>query len=193
MLEKNRWKKDDKGIYFRTTGKTSEILKFELITPEIPFLVATANNLKANWAKLGADVTVTVEPSQKIQEERIKSRNYEALLFGNVLRNSDLYSFWHSSQARSPGLNLASYQNTTVDNLLDSIRKNFNQDKRESDLKKIQQAINNDRPAIFLFSPRYLYASPNDLGGFTETFLLTPADRFNGISNWFLRTNRVFK
>lgn len=193
LLEKNKWKKDDQGVYVRAAGKSTERLKFELVTPEIPFLVATANNLKANWAKLGADVTVTVEPSQKIQEERIKSRNYEALLFGNVLRNSDLYSFWHSGQRFNPGLNLASYQNAAVDGLLDSIRKNFNPVKRAGDLKKVQQAINADRPAIFLFSPRYLYAGPKNLGGFTETFLLSPADRFSNVSNWFLRTNRVFK
>ena len=193
LLQKNGWKKDDKGIYGRTVGKVQQTLQFELIVPNIPFLIATANELQVDWAALGAAVTVTVETPEEVQNQRIKSRNYDALLFGNVLRNSDLYSFWHSSQTRSPGLNLALYQNSKVDALLDSVRKNFSESKRSADLKKIQELIYSDTPAVFLYSPYYLYGSPKNLGGFDTTFLLTPSDRFNHIGTWFLQTSRIFK
>lgn len=193
LLEKNKWKKNDAGIYSRTVGKTEQTLSFELITPDIPFLITTANRLKENWTKLGASVTVKTQTPEDIQTENIKPRSYDALLFGNVLKTSDLYSFWNSGQTRSPGLNLAMYQNATVDTLLDSVRKNFSLSKRIADLKKIQQIINTDMPAIFLYSPHYLYGSPKSLGGFDSTFLISPSDRFNTVNAWFLETTRVFK
>lgn len=193
LLEKNKWKKNDSGIYSKTVGKTEQLLSFELITPDIPFLVSTANRLKENWIKLGASVTVKIQTPEDIQTQNIKPRSYDALLFGNVLKTSDLYSFWNSGQTRSPGLNLASYQNTTVDKLLDSVRKNFDPTKREADLKKIQQAIADDMPAVFLYSPHYLYGSPKSLGGFDTTFLISQSDRFNTVNSWFLETTRVFK
>ncbi len=194
LLSKNGWKKDAGGILTRTVGKTTQRLEINLFTPDIPFLVTTANHLKEDWAAIGAKVTVTSVALDQLRDSNIKGRTYQALLFGNVLRdNGDIYSFWHSSARFSPGLNLAVYKNSAVDGLLESIRKNFDEAKRNVDLKKLQQIIHDEHPAIFLYSPEYLYAAPRDLGGLDQKFLLSPSDRFADSNLWFLNTSRVFK
>jgi peptide/nickel transport system substrate-binding protein len=57
----------------------------------------------------------------------IRNRDYEALFFGQIINHeSDLYSFWHSSQRTDPGLNIAMYNNKKVDNMLEEIQKVLN-------------------------------------------------------------------
>lgn len=194
LLEKQQWKLGASGVRTRTVGKTTQTLEIEVTVPDLPFLVETANLIAASWQAVGIKATIKTASPEEIQTGAIKSRNYQALLFGNILRaNTDLYSFWHSSQRFQPGLNLAAYENKTVDQLIDTTRKAFDEEARLTALSKIQQAIAADRPAIFLFSPVYLYASPNHLGGFSSRLIAAPEDRLSRIQDWFLETSRVFK
>ena len=129
-----------------------------------------------------------------ITDANIRTRNYQMLLFGNILKhNPDVFAFWHSSERFFPGLNLSLYENKKVDTLLESIRKNFNIDARKKDIEKLQDFIVNDYPAVFLYSPNYLYVTTNKLKGFETTAIVTPADRFDGIATWHFNTKRVFK
>ncbi len=91
------------------TKKTTTLpLAFTLSTSNAPELVAAANLLKAQWAKIGANVTVkTYEPGD-LTQQAIRPRAYDALLFGEIIgQDLDLYAFWHSSQRIDPGLNIA--------------------------------------------------------------------------------------
>ena len=116
------------------------------------------------------------------------------IIFGNVLRNNpDIFSFWHSSERFYPGLNLALYDNKKVDALLESIRTNSDETKRNEELFQLQKMIIQDQPAIFLYSPTYLYVGPKNLGGFEEKTIATPSDRFESVNLWYLETTRVFK
>jgi peptide/nickel transport system substrate-binding protein len=194
LLEKQGWKIGKEGVRSRTIGKTTQKLEIEIAVPEIPFLRTAAEIIQAQWAAAGIRTTLKVVPAAEIQQSVIRPRAYQALLFGNILSTgSDIYSFWHSSQRFQPGLNLALYENKTVDQLIESARKNFDVGARETALVKIQQQIHADKPALFLFSPNYLYASPNNLGGFTRPLISSPEDRLSSIQDWFLETNRVFK
>ena len=69
-----------------------------------------------------------IRPTVEINDEAVKNRDYEMLIFGNIFRNNDvpdLSSFWHSSERFYPGLNLALYENKTADSLIESIREKF--------------------------------------------------------------------
>ncbi len=194
LLEKDGWRLSEDGVRVKTTGKTVQKLELELTVPEITFMTATANILVENWKAIGVKVNINALPATEITGETIKSRNYQMLLFGNVVRgNPDIFSFWHSSQRFQPGLNLSMYENKTMDILLESVRKNGNGEKRLADLAKIQKLIADDVPAIFLYAPNYLYASVKDLGGLEAVYTDTPAGRFEDVNKWFLETNRVFK
>lgn len=193
LLEKQQWKIGKDGIRARTAGKTTQKLDFEITVPDTEFLTTTAQLIKTQWQKIGVRLTVKTVPPDEIQKI-IGGRSYQMLLFGNILRaNTDLFSFWHSSQRFQPGLNLAVYESKVVDGLIDTTRKTFDEAARNAALSKIQQQINVDKPAIFLFSPSYIYAAPNNLGGFAKTLLASPEDHLGQINEWFLSTNRVFK
>ncbi len=194
LLENKGWKTDEFGVRSKKMGKDTVTLSFELIVPQIDFLVKAAQVVAADWKTIGAELTPIVLAPNEITNSVIKSRDYQILLFGNILKNSpDVFSFWHSSERFRPGLNLSFYESKTADTLLESIRTDTSEDKRTADLKKLQAIIAADRPVIFLFSPNYLYASPRALGGFSKTFIAKPSDRLSGIGSWYLKTTRVLK
>ncbi len=169
-------------------------LELNLTVPDETFLVKTADIMKENWESYGAKVNVLVLPIRTIQEEVLKNSDYEILLFGNITKeNQDLFAFWHSSRRFYPDQNLSLYQNKKLDTLLESYRKTFNTDERVATLQKISDIIANNVPAIFLYSPQYVYVTTPRLGGFDETVIINTADnRFNDIGKWFVNTKRVF-
>lgn len=194
LLEKAGWKLGADGTRTKTIGKTLTKLEFEMAVPDIEFLTATAKKIQEAWKALGIGLTLNVLSPAELSSTLLKTRNYQMVLFGNILRgNPDIFSFWHSSQRFSPGLNLSLYENPTVDKLLEGVRQQFDETKRAESLSKIQAQIYAAHPAIFLFSPTYLYATTEDLGGFEEQFITTTSHRFANVSTWYLETSRVFK
>ncbi len=194
LLEKNKWLIGEGGIRTKTVGKVVQKLSFDLKVPNLPALVAVAEKLQADWEQIGIKLVVTTETPEQVHDSYIKSRSYQLLLFGNTLRgNSDMFSFWHSSQRSYPGLNLSLYSNKAVDAELERSRSLFDPVARMTSLAKIQKLIHDDRPAIFLFTPSYLYAAPRDLGGIATSTLTSTSQRFDTVNQWFLVTERIFK
>lgn len=198
ILENGGWLKNDEGIREKefVKGKTKEVLKleFKLVVPETSFLVEAAGAVKENWERIGVKLDLIVLAPSEISDKTIKTRDYEMLLFGNIFgRNPDFFSFWHSSERFYPGLNLSLYNSESADTLIESIQRDLNEDSRKLKFKKLQSLIIQDKPAIFLFSPFYLYATSKPLGGFEEKFIPLPSGRFENIENWYLKTERRFK
>lgn len=193
LLTKQGWRPGADGVLTRTVGRTTERLALEITTPDIGFLTATAQQIKAQWEQLGVRVTTTVIPTESIEAEAITPRSYQILLFGNMLgASADVFSFWHSSQRFEPGLNFSLYQNTATDKLIESARNTFDDASRNEVLAKLQTQILTDAPAIFLFSPHYLYVAPTSLGGFDRPLIRSPHDRLGNAPQWYLQTQRVF-
>ncbi|MDP3729164.1 MAG: peptide ABC transporter substrate-binding protein [bacterium] len=195
LLDDAKWKiNPETNIREKIIGKQLHTLSFSIIIPQISFLTDTVAIIKEDWAKIGVQLNQIFLNPTDVTNEVIKTRNYEMLIFGNVLKNNpDIFSFWHSSERFYPGLNLALYDNKKVDALLESIRKNPNAESRIKDLATLQKTISADTPALFLYSPTYLYVAPKNFGGFKERSMTTPADRFAGVENWYRNTKRVFK
>ncbi len=193
-LEAAKWLPGEDGVREKMIGKVKIRLEFELVVPQIPFLIAAANTLKNDWAKIGVKtVVISVNPSE-INDAAIRTRNYNMILFGNILKNNpDIFAFWHSSERFFPGQNLAVYDNKKADALLESIRKDLDPVSRAGNLKKLQELILADRPAIPLFSPTYLYVATKNLKGFDSGSLTAASNRFDGVSKWYLKTKRVFR
>ena len=194
ILDKAGWKKNNDG--YREKNIKNAVVKLELniIVPQINFLTKTAVLLKDAWEKAGIKTNLIIQPPEEISRNTIKNRDYEMLLFGNVLGPSfDLFSFWHSGERFYPGLNLSLYNNKKADSLIESIRQNLDTENRRAQFNELQMVILNDQPAIFLYSPDYIYISNKDLGGPEARLIAEPADRFVGASNWYLKTARVLK
>lgn len=169
-------------------------LKFSLATLNQPFLVQTAQILKEQWQKLGAEVTIETFEASQLEREVIKQRNYESLLFGNVLTMiPDPFAFWHSSQTKDPGLNLALYQSRQADRLLEDARLAVGLDARAEKLAQVQEILIEMSPAVFLYNPDYLYFTARNIKGIGAKIIADPSKRFSGIENWYIKTKRVWK
>ncbi|MFH1326165.1 MAG: hypothetical protein ABIH48_01720 [Candidatus Falkowbacteria bacterium] len=61
---------------------------------------------------------------------------------------------------------------------------------RQEKYKEFQKLIAKDIPAIFLFSQKYPYLQTNRVKGFDMTSIVVPSDRFNNVTNWYIKTRR---
>lgn len=177
-------------------GKTTESfpLKFSLITVDQAQLAEVADFLKKQWETLGVELEIKKFPISQIEQDFIKPRNYESLLFGEVLGAiPDLLPFWHSSQKKDPGLNLAVYENKEADKLLEEIRKSLDKNIRAEKLVLFQNILIKESPAVFLYCPDYIYFVSKKINGINIEKIADPSKRFSTIENWYIKTKRVWK
>lgn len=176
------------------TADKKNILEFNLVTPQIPFLVKTAELIKNDWEAIGVKTNLIILNPDDIANEVIKTRNYEMLIFGTIVsENPDLFSFWHSSERFYPGLNLSLFNNKKIDELLEKIRQTASLEERQTYLSRFQKIIAEESPAIFLYSPQYLYVKIPSLDGFEKTFINAPSNKFQDIEKWFKKTAKILK
>lgn len=176
----------------RKKGETK--LEFEMVTTDWLELVQTADLLKAQWAKIGARVNIKVLTISDVQQNYIRTREYDSLLLGQSISfNPDLYSFWHSTQKRDPGLNLALFDNKDADGLLDSVRQETDNSKRIEEYQQFQSILFKEVPAVFLFGRYYLYPTSSAVQGIDAQNIKNRQQRFVDVNKWYVKTKRVLK
>ncbi len=182
------------SILVKKTKTASYTLDFTLSTSNAPELKRAAELAQEQWERLGARVTLKIFETGDLNQNVIRPRNYDALLFGEVIgRDLDLFAFWHSSQRNDPGLNIALYTNSKVDKLLEQIRTETSESKRRTQFKELDTLIQNDDPAVFIFSPDFIYIVPPQLHGMNLQHITTSADRFSSVADWYVDTEYVWK
>lgn len=177
------------------TDKESTKLEIDLYTSDWVELSKIAGMLKRQWEAIGGvKVNVKILNIGDLSQKVIRPREFNALLFGEILyMDPDPFSFWHSSQKKDPGLNLSVYDNPDVDRLLEQARQTLDYGERIRKYDAFQQIITQDVPAIFLFSPHYLYTMSESIKGVEVENIATPARRFSGVEKWYIRTNRKLR
>ena len=195
ILEAEEWKDTDgDGVREKEIDNEQVKLEINLLTTDWPELSQTAELIKEQWEKIGVLVNLEIVDAIAIQQEYIRPRQYQALLFGEVLSaDPDPFAFWHSSQSNDPGLNLALYKNSEVDKLLQDARQTLNQEERIQKYTEFQRILNDDLPAIFLYSSTYLYPVNKKVKGIFIEKLAQPSYRFSQIENWYIKTTRIWK
>lgn len=196
LIKTQGWEKDEQtGIFFQPSGDQIVELSLTLSVPDIPQLDHIAQLIKQDWQRVGVAVDIRKVDPTILNEDVISTRNYEALLFGNILSlTPDLFSFWHSSERFYPGLNLSLYQNEDVDDIITSIRTlQPGSADRLAKLEELQLLIAQDAPAIFLASPRHFYIARYNIPGIIIDTIELPDDRFAHIEEWFVKTSRTFR
>lgn len=195
ILEKAGWKLNEKTGLLEKKGKKSvDTLEFSLSTSDAPELRKAAELVKADWEKIGARIDLKVFESGDLNQNVIRPRKYDALLFGEIIgKDLDLFAFWHSSQRNDPGLNIALYTNIKTDTWLEEARAASDPAKRATLYQKFENEIKNDLPTIFLYSPDFLYILPNRVHMAKIEGITAPAERFSTIQSWYIETERVWK
>jgi len=115
-------------------------------------------------------------------------------LFGEIIdHESDLFAFWHSSQRKDPGLNVAMYTNAKVDKILEDASTNIDEQARMKEYTQFETYIAQDMPAVFLYSPNFIYVVSSKVNGLSLENIISPADRFANVYSWYTETENVWK
>jgi len=190
ILEKGGWEFDE-NLGRWTNGE--QLLTFSIATANTPELKRAAQIAASAWTDAGIPVQVNVFETGELNQNVIRPRDYEALLFGEVVgRGLDLFAFWHSSQKDDPGLNIGIYTNATVDDLLSKARATADKSRRDELYLKFEEEIQTDSPAIFLYAPDFLYVVPKQLQGVEIGLVANQSERFSGVHLWHTQTERVW-
>jgi len=178
----------------KTKGVTRQYLFVSLTVVDSVDNLKVADEIKKLWEALGVKIDIKSIPTNRVESDVVKPRNFEILLFSQVLGSDpDAYSFWHSSQAGEGGSNLADYRNKDVDALLESARLTADQSQRIAKYKKFQEIVTKELPAIFLYSAYYNYPQNKQIKGFNKQIITDPADRFSGVADWYEKTKKKLK
>ena len=198
-LVKDGWTKGADGFFEKTTtdkkkNKTITPLEFSISTSNAPELAKTAQLIQQDLAGVGIKVDIKTFDAGNLNQSVIRPRKYDALLFGEIInRESDLFAFWHSSQRKDPGLNVAMYTNATVDKILENASITLDETSRNKLYAQFEAEIKKDMPAVFLYSPNFIYVVSNNLKGLSIEHITSPADRFSNVYSWYTETENVWK
>ena len=197
ILDKAGWKDIGAGGIRQKKGAKKNDppvpLKITLTTSDWKDLSKSAEVIKDYWKAVGVDTEIKIMPITGLETEVIRPRKYEALLFGEILgRDPDPFAFWHSSQLKDPGLNIALYHSPKVDALLEAARKSTDRNDIEAKYKEFKHVVVGAFPTIFLYSPTYFYAHRSNVKNVEMNSVVLPSERFNAANTWYIKTKRSF-
>jgi len=174
-------------------AKGESVLSIALALPDTADIVASAEAVAEAWRAAGIGVELEIYPLSEFNQTVLRPRLYDAILFGEVVgRSLDLFPFWHSSQRNDPGLNFSLYTNSEADRALASARGATDRAARESSIRELLAQLDEDAPAVFLYSPEAAYLLPANIHGVNIDPVLTAAERFTEIHTWYRDTERVW-
>ncbi len=191
LIEEAGWKKQEDGSW----KKDDKELQISLISTQFPALIRTSELIKKHWESIGIKVNVSNLELSNIQQNFIKPREYQALLFGQEYfgNDPDPYHFWHSTEKHDPGNNIAVFGDDKLDKLLDEVRENNNPEEKESKYHEIEKILAEEIPAHYLYNVNYVYIINSKIKGFETESIVNPIFKFNNINDWYVNTKRVKK
>ncbi|MFA7285881.1 MAG: peptide ABC transporter substrate-binding protein [Candidatus Paceibacterota bacterium] len=198
LLGKNNWTKNSEGFLEKkitTNNKTTLTpLEFSISTSNAPELAKTAELIKQDLELIGMKVEIKTFDVGNLNQIVIRPRKYDALLFGQIINNEgDLFAFWHSSQRTDPGLNIAMYTNPKVDKILEDASKTIDENERVKKYAQFGEEIKKDLPAVFIYSPNFIYIVSKDLDGFNLNNIINLEERFKNVYTWSVKKEKVWE
>jgi peptide/nickel transport system substrate-binding protein len=198
ILAKDGWKIGSSGYLEKTTTvkkkKSTTLLEFSISTGNTPELAKSAELIKKDLESIGMKVEIKTFEVGNLNQSVIRPRKYETLLFGQIINHeSDLYAFWHSSQRKDPGLNIAMYTNAKVDKILEDAFITVDETNRIKKYAQFEEEIKKDMPAIFLYSPNFIYIVSKDIKRISINHMISPSDRFLNAYLWYTKTDNVWR
>jgi len=185
---------DDSKTWTKKVKSTTETLTFNIATSNNEELVRVANAISTSLKDLGVHVTLSFFERADLEQARLRPRDFESLLFGQVLGiPEDPYAFWHSSQRADPGLNVAKYTNSKADALAEKLRTPLSPESFTSTSESFNAMVAADHPALFLYSPVHIYVLPKNVEGAVLEHAGIRADRFANIRDWYIEREKVWK
>ncbi len=197
-LAKDGWKPGADGFLEKTTTKNKKKittpLEFSISTGNAPELTKTAELIEQDLAEVGIKVDVKTFETGNLNQNVIRPRKYDALLFGEIINHdSDFFAFWHSSQRKDPGLNVAMYTSAKVDKILEDAFISLDEQSRIKKYTQFSDEVKKDMGAVFLYSPDFIYIMSKNLKEFKMNNIINPGDRYLNVYLWYTQTENVWK
>jgi peptide/nickel transport system substrate-binding protein len=197
-LGKAGWRLGEDGYFQKTVtenGKqVTKVLQFSISTGNAPELARSAAIISENLNEAGMKVDVRTFESGNLNQSVIRPRKYEALFFGQIIQNdTDLYAFWHSSQRLDPGLNVSLYTSTKVDKILEDMFVTRTESERAKKFQEFEAEIEKDMPAVFVYSPSFIYIVDSRIKGLTMENITSPSGRFANAHLWYISTDNIWR
>ncbi|MBA2279229.1 hypothetical protein H0V99_02185 [Candidatus Saccharibacteria bacterium] len=191
LLEEAGWMSDLSGDI---RVKDGHKLSMTLTTLSSAEYAGVATQLQKQWRLAGVDLIVNSFSQDELQS-LIGQRAYDALMYGIVMGvDADQFAYWHSTQAdvlAQQRLNFSDYKSATADAALEAGRTRINAELRAAKYKPFLQSWRDDAPAIALYRPRFIYTTYDKVYNFQAKDIHSPTDRFLGIEQWMIRTDRA--
>lgn len=183
-------KEMDANQSFYRHDKNGNVLRLTMTTADTAEYLRAAELIAEMWRKIGVQTTVEPIGRRQILRDVIRDRNYQVLLYGEVVGSDpDLFPFWHSSQSKYPGFNITGYINRSGDKLLEEARVTLDEKKRAELYKKFQDLLAKEMPAVFLYTPTHRSLIHKEIRGVKNNRqLVSPPDRYNDSVQWYART-----
>ena len=179
---------------FYRKNKNNEILEITITTVDTSEYQQVADAVAKMWRAAGIKTKTQIVSGNQINKEVLRDRNYQILLYGEIVGGDpDPYPFWHSSQINYPGLNLSLFVNRAADKLLEEARATTTESKRIESYQKFQEILAKEIPAIFLYTPTYNFLTGKEIKGVSLNQIFSPAERLNGLNDWYIKTKRQWK
>ena len=190
LLEKDGWSRNNEGLL----EKDGAILEFTVALPNNPELKETAAMIETALSDIGINMEQQVFEPGNFDQDVIRPRAYEALLFGQIYEHdTDSFAFWHSSGRNDPGFNIELYANNDADQVLRNALTEPETEKRRGFYTELYDIFSDDIPAVFLYTPDFIYVTRSNISNIVTQSIINPHDRLSSIHTWYKYTNRVWK
>ena len=171
----------------------SSTIELTLATANTDEMKKVAEMIKIYWEKIGVNVTISIYDVSDLNQNIIKDRDFQVLLFGEITESpSDLYAFWHSSQRTYPGLNVSNYVSKNLDENLDTLRSENDEQLRMEAYAAVRKEFSEEVPGIFLFAPSLIYITNDKTISPLPEFSHGNASRFMLVENWYRYSDKVW-
>jgi peptide/nickel transport system substrate-binding protein len=180
----------EEGDVVRKKGEVA--LRFTLSYPDSELNRQVAEYLRDQWNALGAQVELEGLTYDQLISERLDPRSYQVALVDMNLTQSpdpDPYPFWDQAQV-VVGQNYTQWDHRVASEYLEQARITVNMTERARLYRNFQIIFAQELPALPLYNPMYTYAVSRDVQGVRVGPLFDEADRFDGITAWFLTSQQ---
>lgn len=175
------------------SSSASSTFQISLVTANTDEMRKTAEIIKEQWKQIGVDAVIKIYDVSDLNQNVIKDRDFEVLLFGAITQTpADLYAFWHSSQRTYPGLNISNYVSKGLDEQLEILRSSSDVMQRDEAYAAVQKEFDEEVPGIFLFAPSLIYVVNDDVTTKLPPFSYDNASRFALVEKWHKYTDSVW-
>ncbi len=172
----------------QTRAKDGIPLSFEMVYPDEELYISIADQIRADWERLGVTVVTKPVPYRDLLKQYLETHSYQAALVELNFDRSpdpDPYPFWHQSQING-GQNYAQWDDRQISEYLEQARVLIDYNERIKRYRNFQVRFATELPALPLFYPVYSYGIDSQVRGVSMGPIYDPSDRFENLTSWYL-------